>query len=100
MVEDSKGLHSVIKNYIIGSNSLMKLLNYHIISYTVRALYGETPVGTAFRSGKKGLIDLLDEDHLLPRDDDPELDASIVEVRQSKTKLYRVSTVLLYDSQW
>ena len=55
-----------------------------MLFYTVRALYGETPVGTAFMSGKKDLIDLLDEDHLLPRDDDPELDPSIVEVRKAK----------------
>ena len=88
-----KGLHLVIKIYIVGSSYLIKLLNYYIISYTVRTLYGETPVGTAFRSGKKELIDLLDEDHLLPRDDDSELDTSIVEVRQSKTRFYKASTI-------
>ena len=45
-----------------------------------RSLHGETPVGIAFRSGNTELIDLLDEDHLLPRDDDPELETFIVEV--------------------
>ena len=83
----------VIKIYIVGSSYLIKLLNYYIISYIVRTLYGETPVGTAFRSGKKELINLLDKDHLLPRDDDSELDTSIVEVRQSKTGLYKASTI-------
>ena len=46
-----------------------------------RSLHGETPVGIAFRFGRKELIDVLDEDHLLPRDNDPELETFIVDVR-------------------
>ena len=54
-----------------------------------RSLHGETPVGIAFRSGNTDLIDLLDKDHLLPRNDDKRLETFIVTVRhmcQSKKK--------------
>ena len=51
--------------------------------HAVRNLYGETPLGTAFRTDNKELIDLLDEEHLLPRYNDQELETSIVDVRDT-----------------
>ena len=41
------------------------------------------------------MINLLDEEHLLPRDNDPELESSIVEVRQSAKVLYRASIYMI-----
>ena len=61
-------------------------------------MYGETPLGTAFKSGKRRLVDLLDKDRLLPRDDDNEskLETTIVKVLKASTHiLYRASIV--YD---
>ena len=40
-------------------------------------------MGTAFRTDNKELIDLLDEEHLLPRDNDQKLETSIVDVRDT-----------------
>ena len=49
--------------------------------FTLRNHYGETPVDSAFRSGKKEMIELMDKGGLLPRDDDPPLKKSIMDVR-------------------
>ena len=48
--------------------------------FTLRNHYGETPVDSAFRSGKKEMIELMDKGGLLPRHDDPKLKNFIVEV--------------------
>ena len=62
-------------------------------------MHGKTPVSIACRSGKTDLIDLLDKDHLLPRNDDKRLETSIVNVRhlQLKQKTYseKMNTLLL-----
>ena len=68
---------------------LLAFLNYFgCYFHTVRALHGETPVGIAFKSGKKKLINLLDKDHLLPRKAGPILEDFIVEVRYLHTNMY------------
>ena len=48
--------------------------------HIIRNQYGETPMDSAYRSGKKEVIDLMDKDGLLPRDDDPELPSNIRDV--------------------
>lgn len=62
---------------IIGSNSPLEVS----IIYPFRTVYGETPVDAAFESGENHVIVLLDKEHLLPRDGDPELKADIIDVR-------------------
>ena len=59
-----------------------------MLLHSNRALHGETPVSIAFNSRKKDLIDLLDKDHLLPRDAGPILETSIVDVRYLHLYLY------------
>ena len=55
-------------------------LNYN---YSLcRNHFGETPVDSAFKSGKKELIVLLDKERLLPSADDSKLPSHIMEVRK------------------
>ena len=73
---------------------LLAFLNFMLLLFhTVRALHGETPVGIAFKSGKKNLINLLDKDHLLPRKAGPILEDFIVEVRYLHTNMYSVTVI-------
>ena len=59
-----------------------------------RNRFGETPVDSAFRSGKKELVDLLDKEQLLPRDKDPKLPSSITKVR-NLVRLHKVIFLFL-----
>ena len=59
-----------------------------------RNRFGETPVDSAFRSGKEEVVELLDKEQLLPRDTDPKLQSSITKVR-NLLRLHKVIFLFL-----
>ena len=59
------------------------LSQFCFISHYYSNEYGETPVDSAYRSGEQKMIELMDKDGLLPRDDDPKLPSRICDVRYS-----------------
>ena len=75
-------MHTLVLNLKKVEPALTALCNsrFEVSIHPFRTVYGETPVDAAFKFGMEGVIKELDEDHLLPRGDDPE-QPDIVSVR-------------------
>lgn len=62
----------------------------------IRNHFGETPVESAVKSGKKEVVELLDKEQLLPSPNDPKLPSHIVEVRKFTKHIWAMWNIILW----
>ena len=62
-----------------------------------RNRFGETPVESAVKSGKKEVVELLDKEQLLPSGNDPKLPSPIIEVRKFTQHIWAMWNILFCE---